>query len=107
MIVIYKHGQDLQVTKKSLKLKLDMVMHRQTSLVQQLAVKQLQVIYNTIRKVDRMNELFEQQEKISEILFDLEDKQLTNTKEYQIYLKKFDDLQEQIENESWKRNQPI
>ena len=27
-----------------------MVMHRQTSLAQQLAVKQLQVIYNTIRK---------------------------------------------------------
>ena len=49
MIVIYKYGQDLQVTKKSLKLKLDMVMHRQTSLVQQLAVKQLQVIYNTIQ----------------------------------------------------------
>ena len=49
MIVIYKYGQDLQVTKKSLKLKLDMVMHRQTSLAQQLAVKQLQVIYNTIR----------------------------------------------------------
>ena len=84
-----------------------MVMHRQTSLVQQLAVKQLQVIYNTIRKADRMYELYEQQEKISEILFGLEDKQLTNTKEYQIYLKKFDDLQEQIENESWKRNQPI
>ena len=106
-MVLYKYGQDLQVTKKSLKLKLDMVMHRQTSLAQQLAVKQLQVIYNTIRKVDRMYELYEQQEKISEILFDLEDKQLTNTKEYQMYLKKFDDLQEQIGNELWKRNQPI
>lgn len=55
----------------------------------------------------RMYELYEQQEKISEILFDLEDKQLTDTKEYQIYLKKFDDLQEKIENELWKRNQPI
>lgn len=54
-----------------------------------------------------MYELYEQQEKISEILFDLEDKQLTDTKEYQIYLKKFDDLQEKIENELWKRNQPI
>ena len=54
-----------------------------------------------------MYELYEQQEKISEILFDLEDKQLTNTKEYQMYLKEFDDLQEQIENELWKRNQPI
>ena len=52
-MVLYKYGQDLQVTKKSLKLKLDMVMHRQTSLAQQLAVKQLQVIYNTIRKADR------------------------------------------------------
>ena len=54
-----------------------------------------------------MYELYEQQEKISEILFGLEDKQLTNTKEYQMYLKKFDDLQDQIENEFWKRNQPI
>ena len=54
-----------------------------------------------------MNELFEQQEKISEILLNLENKQQTNTKEYKIYLKKFDDLQEKIENEYWSRNQSI
>lgn len=39
-----KYGQDLQVITKSLKLKLGMDTHRQTSLEQQLAVKQLQVI---------------------------------------------------------------
>ena len=55
----------------------------------------------------KMYELLEQQEKISEILLNLEGKQQTNTKKYQIYLKKFDDLQEKIENELWNRNQPI
>lgn len=54
-----------------------------------------------------MYELLEQQEEISEILFNLEDKQQTNTEEYQIYLEKFNDLQEKIENERWNRNQPI
>lgn len=54
-----------------------------------------------------MNELFEQQEKIAEILLNLENKQQTNTKKYQAYLKKFDDLQEKIENEYWNRNQAI
>ena len=54
-----------------------------------------------------MNELFEQQEKIAEILLNLENKQQTDTKEYQIYLRKFDVLQEKIENECWRRNQPI
>ena len=38
-----------------------------------------------------MYELLEQQEEISEILFNLEDKQQTNTEEYQIYLEKFND----------------
>ena len=54
-----------------------------------------------------MYELLEEQDKISEILFNLEDKQQTNTEEYQTYLEKFDDLQEKIENERWNRNQPI
>ena len=54
-----------------------------------------------------MYALFEQQEKISKLLLILENKQQTDTKEYQIYLKKFDDLQEKIDNEYWNRNQPI
>lgn len=54
-----------------------------------------------------MYDLIEQQEEIIEILLNLENKQQTNTKKYQIYLKKFDDLQEKIEDELWKRNQPI
>ena len=54
-----------------------------------------------------MNELFEQQEKITEILLNLENKKQTDTKEYQIYLKIFDDLQEKIENELWNRNQTV
>ena len=54
-----------------------------------------------------MYDLFKQQEKISEILLTLENKQQTDTKEYQIYLKKFNDLQEKIDSEYWNRNQPI
>lgn len=54
-----------------------------------------------------MYELFEQQESISKILLTLENKHQTDAKEYQTYLKKFDDLQEKIDNEYWNRNQPI
>lgn len=52
-------------------------------------------------------DLLEDVEKISKILFNLEEQNKTDTEKYQTYLKLFDNLQERISDEYWKRNQSI
>lgn len=52
-------------------------------------------------------DLLAEQEKIAEMLLDLTSKQQTNTKAYQTYSDKWNNLQEKIEYEQWKLNQPI
>jgi hypothetical protein len=50
-------------------------------------------------------DLLAEQEKVAEMLLDLESKQQTNTKTYQTYSDKWNDLQEKIENEQFRLNQ--
>ena len=50
-------------------------------------------------------DLLAEQEKVAEMLLDLESKQQTNTKTYQTYSDKWNELQEKIENEQFRLNQ--